>query len=98
MAQRRDRPTFDLAGGSLNVTLPDGRTVPIPARSDPASADSCCFCGQAVAHSDLHRVRVTVRWIDGDQEHEQSWSAHRGCLLERMHPQVQGQGPFSGEA
>lgn len=97
MAQRRDRPAFDLAGGSLNVTLPDGRTLPIPRMGEPTTSDLCCFCGQTVGHTDPERVRVSVRWIDGSEERQQSWGAHRTCLLNRLHEKVTDRGPFFGD-
>jgi|SRR5580693_7019790 hypothetical protein len=97
MAQRRDRPGLDLAGSSLNVTLPDGRTLPIPRRGDLAG-DVCCFCGETVEHADRERVRLSVRWIDGDDEREQSWGAHQSCVLERLNERVKGQGPFFAQA
>ena len=97
MAQRRDRPAFDLAGGSLNVTLPDGRTLPIPRRGESVSDGICCFCGRTVEHADPERVGVSVRWIAGDEELQRSWAAHQTCLLERIHDRVKGQGPFFGD-
>ena len=97
MAQRQDRPAFDLAGGSLNVTLPDGRTLPIPSRGERVPSGICCFCGEAVEHADPERVGISVRWIDGDDERQQSWLAHQRCLFERMHDSVKSQGPFFGD-
>jgi hypothetical protein len=100
MAQRRDRPPVQRSGESLNIRLPDGRTMSVPLSTSrgPSTADVCCFCGRSVEHSDNEYVRIGVRWIaEGGDERQQSWGAHHACLLERMHEGVKGHGPFFGD-
>ena len=97
MAQRRVRPAVERSGG-LNIRLPDGTTMSMPIRTPAGqSTDVCCFCGRGIEHSDPERVRIAARWQEGGSECEQSWRAHRGCLLERMNDAVLGEGPFFGD-
>jgi hypothetical protein len=89
----------DLAGDSLNLTLPDGRTVAFPVKRQTSPSDGvCCFCGEHVEQSDPEWTRVEVRWLAGDDEHHQRWEAHRGCLTRLIHDRVKGEGPFFQEA
>jgi hypothetical protein len=98
MAVRRDRPGVDLVGDSLNLTLPDGRTVAFPVKKQPSATDGvCCFCGERVEHSDQERTGLEVRWLAGDEQRHQSWEAHRGCLARLIHDRVKGAGPFFEE-
>jgi len=97
MAQRRVRPAVERSGG-LNIRLPDGRTMSMPIRTAAGqTSDLCCFCGQGIEHTDPERIRIDARWEEGGNEREQSWRAHRRCLLERMHEAVMGEGPFFGD-
>lgn len=99
MAQRRDRPPVEISGDSLNIRLPDGKTMsmPVNALRGPVTSDVCCFCGQRVEYADPEHIRIGVRWDDGGKERTQSWGAHHACLVERMHDRVKGQGPFFGD-
>jgi hypothetical protein len=95
VAVRRDRPGLDLAGDSVNVTLPDGRTMAVPVKPrDQATADVCCFCGERVELSDPEWTRLGVLWRTGGGEHRQTWEAHRSCMSALMHDRVKGDGPF----
>ncbi len=99
MAQRRDRPAIVRSGESLNIRLPDGSSLALPVAAAKAAGSSelCCFCGQSVVSSDAEAIRVAASWRESEIEREQSWRAHRGCLLERMHEHVAGAGPFFDE-
>ena len=95
MAQRRVRPAVERSGDSLNIRLPDGRTMSMPIRTvSGQTSDLCCFCGQGIEHTDPERIRIDACWEEGGNECEQSWRAHRRCLLERLHEAVKGQGRF----
>jgi hypothetical protein len=96
MAKRQNRPAFERTGGSVDVRLPDGRTVSMPTGPAAGSAvsDNCCFCGRELEHTADDRIRLSAQWLDDDVEHSQSWAVHRACLAERMHERVKGVGPF----
>ena len=68
--------------------------MPVTTAPQQLTSEICCFCGQVLEHEDPERVRIGVRWERAGDEVEQSWGAHRECLLERLHEQVKGQGPF----
>jgi hypothetical protein len=72
-------------------------SVPVGGVPGPVESGLCCFCGQSVEQEAPDRIRLGVRWLEDGREREQSWGAHRGCLLERLHEGVKGQGPFFGE-
>jgi hypothetical protein len=94
MAQRRVRPAVERSGG-LNIRLPDGRTMSMPIRTAAAqTSDLCCFCGQGIEQTHPERIQIDAQWEEGGTKRQQSWGAHRKCLLERMHEAVRGQGPF----
>ena len=99
MAQRRERPPAQRTNTGIAVRLPDGTTMAVPGSSlrGPVTSDLCCFCGARVDNADSERMRLTVRWVEGGEEREQSWSAHRTCLGERMHEAVKGAGVFFGD-
>jgi hypothetical protein len=99
MAQRREVPPITRSGGTVDVRLPDGRTmsVPLSRTGGPLTGDVCCFCGEAVADEAGERLRIGARWGGDGDDHEQSWEAHRRCLRERMHERVRGQGPLFAE-
>jgi hypothetical protein len=88
------------SGNSLNIRLPDGRTMSLPVSDSMGSPTSevCCFCGETVENSSPEHVRLDARWEKDGAEREQSWEAHHGCLLERLHERVKGQGPFVGDS
>ena len=96
MGIRREQPSVERSADSIVVRLPDGsvKTMPVDRLRGPVTPDVCCFCGEGVEHSENESVRVGVRWGEGANERAQSWSAHRRCLLERMHDRVAGTGPF----
>ena len=70
--------------------------MPVSAPREYETPDICCFCGRAVEPADPDRLRIGARWEQDGSQLEQGWGAHRGCLLERLHEQVKGQGPFFG--
>lgn len=37
---------------------------------------------------------MSARWVEGGEEREQSWDAHRACFAERMDEALKGAGPF----
>jgi hypothetical protein len=80
MAQRRDRPALQTSGQAFQVRLPDGRTLGMPG----AQAGVCCFCGLELGGDGAERVLLSARWQSGEEEHTQSWSAHRTCLADRL--------------
>lgn len=99
MAQRRDRPPVESAGDSINIRLPDGRTVAVPVRATRTAGTpgACCFCGTEVEDAGAERLALEVRWLQEGSEHSQNLSAHRACLLARLHESVQRDGPlFAG--
>lgn len=98
MAKRTDRPAVERTGGSIDIRLPDGRTVSMPtAAAAPSMPDTCCFCGREVEQTAEDRIRLSAQWIEDDLDRGQSWAAHRECLAERMHERVMGAGPFFGK-
>jgi ribosomal protein L34E len=90
MAQRRERPPAQRSGQTIGVRLPGGRTVSVPTSSSrgPAEPDVCCFCGEPVGHAE--RVELDARWVAESEERHRSLSAHRSCLLDRLHERVRG--------
>ena len=68
--------------------------MPVSTPREQETSDICCFCGRIVELADPERVRIGVGWGRDGSELEQSWAAHRGCLLERLDEQVKGRGPF----
>jgi hypothetical protein len=96
MAQRRDRPPVQRSGNSIDIRLPDGtvKSVPVEALRGPAVSELCCFCGLSTKHAGRDRISISVRWVDSGGERTQEWSAHHGCLAERMHKSAAGVGPF----
>jgi hypothetical protein len=96
MGIRRERPSAEVLGNSVQFRFSDGTTknVPVNDLRGPVTADVCCFCGQGVEHSDEQRLRLSVRWVEEGRERTQSWAAHHACLAERMHDRVSGTGPF----
>ena len=71
-------------------------SLPRTASRGSLASELCCFCGRSVDHAESEPIRVSARWDEDGAEREQSWGAHRACLLERMHEQVKGQGPIFG--
>jgi hypothetical protein len=69
-------------------------SVPTSASRDPLTADVGCFCGEGVERSDPEHIRLDARWAGDAGERQQSWGAHRRCLVEQMHEAVRGQGAF----
>ena len=69
-------------------------SMPVSAAREQEPSGLCCFCGQVVDRADPERVRIGVRWEREGTELDQSWGAHHGCLLECLHEQIKGQGPF----
>lgn len=94
MAKRSDQPAVQRTGSSIDVRLPDGRTISMPTAQVPVAAEICCFCGREVEQTAGDRIRLSALWIEDDVEHDQAWAAHRSCLVERMHERVKGEGPF----
>jgi hypothetical protein len=97
VAQRRERPPQQHGGKAFEFRLSDGRTISMPAAgpSEPAAADSCCFCGEDL-EAGGEQVGVVVRWTEASEERSQGWSAHRSCMAARLHESVLGSGPFFG--
>jgi len=71
--------------------------VPGSSLRKPVTSDLCCFCGALVEGADGERSLLTVLWVQDGEEREQSWSAHRTCVGERMHETVKGAGVFFGD-
>jgi len=96
MAQRRERPPAQRTNTGIAVRLPDGTTMAVPGSSlrGPITSDLCCFCGRHVEQADSERIRLSARWVEGGEEREQSWDAHRACFAERMDEALKGAGPF----
>jgi hypothetical protein len=99
MAQRRERPPAQRTNTGIAVRLPDGTTMAVPGSSlrKPVTSDLCCFCGAPVEGAEGERSLLTVLWVQDGEEREQSWSAHRTCVGERMHETVKGAGVFFGD-
>ena len=68
--------------------------MPVSTPREQETSGICCFCGRAVEPGDPDRVRIDVRSEQDGGQLEQTWGAHHGCLLERLHEDVKGQGPF----
>jgi hypothetical protein len=49
----------------------------------------CLFCGESGL---ADRVTLSASWDGADGLREQSWWAHRGCLLDRMAARVRSAG------
>jgi hypothetical protein len=73
-------------------------SVPVDGPPAPVTSEVCCFCGQGIGPSHSEHIRLGARWREDGRDCEQSWRAHRSCLLERLHDGVQGEGPFFGDA
>jgi hypothetical protein len=98
MGLRRERPSVTRSGEGITLRLPDGtvKTMNVKDSREPVPGDLCCFCGERVEQASPGRIRLSARWIDGEEERTQSWGAHHDCLSERMHAAVTGAGPFFG--
>jgi hypothetical protein len=87
MGLRRERPSQDIATGSVNIRLGDGTSVRLRTTETrrPATAAVCCFCGEEVDASDPRQIMITASRPDESREETRSWSAHESCLAARLH-------------
>jgi hypothetical protein len=72
-------------------------SLPVSDSTGPVTSDVCCFCGESLEHANPEYIRIAARWEKDGAERQQSWGAHHGCLLERMHERVKEHGPFFGD-
>jgi hypothetical protein len=84
VAQRRDQPSLQTSGQTWKIRLPDGSLKEMPI--EPATAAVCCFCGRDLDERAEERLLLSARWQQDGEERAESWSAHRGCLAERLDP------------
>jgi hypothetical protein len=96
MSQRRQVASNPGGRNTIELRLPGGATMSVTDPRGRASAEVCCFCGEAVDDPDGDYVSVAASWAERGVEKRQSWEAHRRCLAETLHERVRGVGPFFG--